>query len=227
MWAIGAVVVAALVFVTVKVVGGADDGDDVSADRVGQVVDGPEAAPEEGGSEEGGDDEGGTETSETTESPPLTVAAEVDLFADPAKPFEVYAGIFDGQPVKVMEILIYPDRSHIQVQNPDVPTYIDEYAWNGGNGVSGPTEPVALTVSEEDIPEHLFDLSEIDQSKLPGMVAQTKAQFPGKEVEVSHMIIERFLPFDTRVFVLVYFEYDRTSGYITYTPDGGLVEVVS
>jgi hypothetical protein len=217
-WALAAVVAVALAFVAVQAVGGGDD-DDVAADRVGEVVGGPDQPAAEGGSES----EGG----ETPETPPPTVAAAVDLFADATKPFEVYAGIYDGQPVKVLEILLYPDWSDIQVESQTDPGYPDEYTWRGGDGVSGPEEPVAVIVEPEEMPEHVFDLTEIDPSKIPGMVEQAKAQFPGEEVEISHIIIERFLPFDTRVLVLVYFEAGRQSGYITFTPDGGLVEVVS
>jgi hypothetical protein len=79
----------------------------------------------------------------------------------------------------------------------------------------------------EELPDKLFDLSEIDHTKLPGMTEQAVAQFQGDGMEATHIIIDRFLPFDTRVLVRVYVDNERgEGGYVQFTPDGGLVEVV-
>lgn len=210
---------------------GLEDNDDgVAAGRVGDAIgDGADAespgTTAEGSSEGDGEGEGEGLASTTPTTEP---AGPVDLLRTDATPaFGAFAQVYDGNPVKVLEISLYTDYAFIDVQVPDQPTYIDEYQWRGGDGVSGP-EPDAIGSNSDDLPEALFDLTELDASKIPGMTAEALAQYPQEGMEITHVIIDRFLPFDTRVLVRVYVDNpDRGGGgYVTFTPDGGFVEKV-
>jgi hypothetical protein len=224
--AMGVAVVAA----GVVLLGGDDDGGggDVAADRVGEAV------VDEPGDDEASESPSGTvpvdgETAATTVPATAPVGEPDLLFGDSSQAFGAFGTIYDGNPVPVLEMVLYPDWGYVEVGVPDQPTYVDEYQWRGGDGVSGPEPATAVTVDEDELPEHLFDLGEIDPSKLPGMSEQGLAQFPQEGMEVTHVIINRFLPFDTRVLVRVYVSHpDRGGGgYVSFTPDGGLVETVS
>jgi hypothetical protein len=195
--------------------------DDVAADEVGAAI---------GAGESTEHVEGQSETPTTGETPTTAPAAPRDLLrTDARKPFEAFAKMYGGQPVKVNEILVYEDWAQIQVQVPGEPTHLDEYAWRGGDGVSGPEPVDLLSMEVDELPQKLFDLSELDASKLPAMTAQGLAQFPEDGMEVTHVIIDRFLPFDTRVLVRVYVSDPERGGggYVEFTPDGGLVEKVA
>ncbi|HEY8545832.1 MAG TPA: hypothetical protein VIL36_12320 [Acidimicrobiales bacterium] len=207
--------------------GGGDD--DVAADRVGEVL-------SEDRADDDTDDAGTEVLNESPEgatastAPPATApAGPTDLLRSDATPaFGAFAGIYDGAPVKVVEIALYTDYAFIDVQVPNEPTHVDEYQWRGGDGVSGPEPQSLLDMEVEELPEKIFDLSEIDPAKLPSMTEQALAQFPQEGMEVTHVLIDRFLPFDTRVIVRVYVDNERgEGGYVQFTPDGGFVETVS
>jgi len=210
--------------------GGGDGGGDVAADRVGEAL-----------SEEPNQDEAATESpseaqnseaeATATTPPSTTPVGPTDLlFGDSSQAFGAFGTIYEGNPVPVLEMVLYPDWGYVEVAVPDQPSYVDEYTWRGGDGVSGPEPATAVMVEEEEMPEHLFDLGEIDPSKIPGMSEQALAQFSEQEgMEVTHVIINRFLPFDTRVLARVYVSHPERGGggYVSFTPDGGLVETVS
>lgn len=224
-----AVVAIALLFGAVKfadwVGDGLEDNDsDVAADRVGEAVGNAESDTPAAGSESEGEVDA-TSTSTPTTAP----AAPANLFADATKPFGAFGNIFDGQPVKVKEIVLYPDWANIEVQVPAEPTHLDEYTWRGGDGVSGPEPQDLMGVEPEELGEYLFDLTELDATKIPSTVEQAKAQFPEEGMEVTHIIIDRFLPFDTRVLIRVYVSHPERGGggYVQFTPDGGFVETMS
>ena len=86
-----------------------------------------------------------------------------------------------------------------------------------------------LDMEIEELPDKLFDLTEIDATKVPGMTEQALAQFPEAGMEVTHVIVDRFLPFDTRVLARVYVSHPERGGggYVEFTPDGSFVETVS
>ena len=198
-------------------------GGDVAADRVGEAVAETDPTATTPATDAG--------TTPATEVPPSTApAGEPDLLhGDSSQAFGAFANIYDGAPVKVLEILVYPDWSYIDVQVPAEPTHIDEYTWRGGDGVSGPEPQQMLDMEIEELPDKLFDLTEIDATKVPGMTEQALAQFPEAGMEVTHVIIDRFLPFDTRVLARVYVSHPERGGggYVEFTPDGSFVETVS
>lgn len=224
-----AVLVLALVLGAVKVadwIGDSLEGDDdgVAADQVGEAI--GDLDPSDDPSTDVTEGEG----SETPTSAPTTVpAGPVDLREDATKPFAAFAQIFDGNPVRVKEIVLYEDWANIDVQVPDQPTYLDEYVWRGGDGVSGPEPQDLMGTEPEELEDYLFDLSELDPTKIPAMVDQGLAQFPEEGMEVTHVIIDRFLPFDTRVLIRVYVSHPERGGggYVEFTPDGGFVETMS
>jgi hypothetical protein len=205
--------------------GGDGDGGDVAADIVGESLDDPPEGEEPALESPTETAEGAAET-----APPVTApAGEPDLLhGDSSQAFGAFTNLFGGEPVKVMEIVVYPDWAYIDVQVPGEPTHVDEYTWRGGDGASGPEPQTLLDMEVEELPDKLFDLSEIDPGKLPGMSEQALAQFPQSDMVVSHIIIDRFLPFDTRVLARVYVDNERgEGGYVQFTPDGGFVETVS
>jgi hypothetical protein len=212
------------VVVTAVVLATRGGGEDVAADRVGEAI--AEETDPTATTLATGD----TGTTPATEVPPSTApAGEPDLLrGDATQAFGAFADIYEGAPVKVLEILVYPDWAYVDVQVPDEPTHVDEYTWRGGDGVSGPEPQQMLDMEIEELPDKLFDLSEIDPSKFPAMTEQALAQFPEEGMEVTHVIIDRFLPFDTRVLARVYVSHpDRGGGgYVEFTPDGGFVETV-
>ena len=73
-----------------------------------------------------------------------------------------------------------------------------------------------------------FDLAEVDLSILPRLVDDAAGRF-NLDVTATHVLIDRFLPFDERVLFRLYASpSDGRSGggYVQYTLDGTHVKTV-
>ena len=82
---------------------------------------------------------------------------------------------------------------------------------------------------DADTTPKLFDRTDVDLGKVAELVADAPSRY-GVPVEVTHVIIDRFLPFDQRVLVRVYASpTDGRSGggYVSYAADGAVVRVSS
>ena len=82
--------------------------------------------------------------------------------------------------------------------------------------VDGDTEP------------QLFPLADLDLSILPSAGRRCPGRFD-QDVDVTHVLIDRFLPFDERVLIRVYAtpsDGRSGGGYVQYTLDGTYVKVI-
>ena len=154
--------------------------------------------------------------------------------AAPAQLFEAGAGdaladVADaaGRPTEAIEVSIYPEYLFLAYRDPARPENIDRRIWrNGAVGDAAPN-PIDDRVDEDTTPK-LFPLSAIDLDVLARLVDDAPGRFD-LDVGVTHVIINRFLPFDQRVLIRVYASpTDGRSGggYVQYTLDGTFVKVV-
>jgi hypothetical protein len=129
---------------------------------------------------------------------------------------------------KAIQVTIHTDNGNAeaQVQDPAKPANVDAYDYKGG-AVSGPV-PVKLTGSGE-LADNLFAASEIAWDKLPAMMDQAKTEIPPTEgsTGVTHIIIQKNLPFDNDTVVNVYVGSGTRGGggYVSFKGDGTLKKV--
>ncbi|MEQ1788424.1 MAG: hypothetical protein ABL966_15335 [Acidimicrobiales bacterium] len=173
---------------------------------------------------EGAEGEPSERTTTTTEP---GEPAPVDLFTSGAP--EVLAALRSaaGNPVQAIEVSLYPDYAFLAYRDPARPANIDRRAWRAGDVSDADPNPIDDRVDAETEPE-LFDLAALDLGVIPGLTADATSRF-ALDVAVTHVIIDRFLPFDDRVLVRVYASpTDGRSGggYVQYTLDGTFVKVV-
>lgn len=150
----------------------------------------------------------------------------VDLFSEGAA--EAVAEVLEaaGGPQQVFELAIYPTYLFVAYRDPAEPSHIDRRMWRGGSVQPADANPIDDRVDADTEPG-LFPPGEVDLGRLPAMVADARARY-GVPVDATHVLIDRFLPFDQRVLVRVYASpSDGRSGggYVTYRPDGTFVEV--
>lgn len=121
----------------------------------------------------------------------------------------------------------------LEYQVPGRPGAVDERAWRDGR--VGQPEPVRLTPAD-DVPAELFDLDEVDWAAAGAALAAAPAQVEqqlGVPLEgstgVTHVIVERNLPFSPDTVVRIYVDGgDRTTGgYVQLRADGSLDRVVA
>ena len=131
-----------------------------------------------------------------------------------------------GGPTQFLEIVLYDDYGFVAYRDPATTDHIDERLWREGKVAEARPNPIDDRVDADSEPR-LFRLDEVDLSKVPTLVEDARTRYP-VPVEITHVIIDRFLPFDDRVLVRVYASpTDGRSGggYVSYDLAGNLVKV--
>jgi hypothetical protein len=159
----------------------------------------------------------------TTDEP----AAPARLFETGAR--QALAEVADaaGDPGEAIEVSVYPEYLFLAYRDPSEPGNIDRRAWRDGKVSDADPNPIDDRVDETTTPK-LFPLSAIDLDVLPRLIDDAPGRFD-LDVGATHVIINRFLPFDQRVLIRVYASpTDGRSGggYVQYTLDGTFVKVV-
>jgi hypothetical protein len=197
------------------------------------------AWPDGGGDADTGDDEAGPRAPTTlvdgspgpdlpglTPGPSPGDEEDVDLFSEGAA--EAVAEVLEaaGDPQQVFELAIYPTYLFVAYRDPAEPSHLDRRMWRGGSVQPADANPIDDRVDADTEPG-LFAPGEVDLGRLPAMVADARTRY-GVPVDATHVLIDRFLPFDRRVLVRVYAtpsDGRSGGGYVTYTPDGTFVDV--
>jgi hypothetical protein len=152
--------------------------------------------------------------------------AAADLFGDgPASAVqEVLAAA--GQPDRLIEVTIYPSYLFVAYVDPHQPDRIDRRMWRDGQVDAADANPIDDRVDSGTTPK-LFGVGDLQLDRIPAIVADAPSHY-AEPVRVTHVIVDRFLPFDSRVLVRVYASPpdDPTGGgYVSYTADGTVVKV--
>ena len=188
--------------------------------RPGEVAASTTAAP--------GPTTSGAGTGEPSQQPSSTTAGEpaADLFAGglPAALADLRAAA--GDPAEAIEVSVYPGYAFLAYRDPSAPGNLDRRMWRDGEVGPAEPNPIADRVDAGTEPD-LFGLAEVDPSLLEGLVADAPSRYD-LPVEVTHVIIDRFLPFDERVLFRVYAtptDGRSGGGYVSYDTAGALVGV--
>jgi len=166
-----------------------------------------------------------SEQSTTTESP--AEPTRVDLFTAGAPEALADLTTAAGDPEQAIEVDLYPDYAFLAYRDPNSPGNIDRRMWRSGTVDDASPNPIDDRV-DADTEAKLFAVAELDLAVVPRLTADAPARFD-LDVAVTHIIINRFLPFDERVLIRVYASpTDGRSGggYVQYTLDGTFVKVI-
>lgn len=158
-------------------------------------------------------------------APPLSVPGPVDLFAD-GQARAMVAEVAEARgadPLRVLKAAIYPTYSFVQVQDPSRAENVDEYAWRDGR-LQGDPAPVRL-VGDGDLEANLFSSDEVRWNTIPRLVAGAVEATGVEDGEVSHVIVQRDLPFSDAVVIRVYVTGPRQSGFLEADANGDVIEV--
>jgi hypothetical protein len=120
--------------------------------------------------------------------------------------------------VRATELVLYPQYAFLEAQNPSQPKHVDRYMYR--NGAIGDPEPVNVQSMRGKLEDNLVALDQVRLDKIPELVTNTLTQLAYENAKVSHIIIERNLPFSKHVVIRVYASGPRESGRIDYTGDG-------
>jgi hypothetical protein len=153
-------------------------------------------------------------------------AAPTDLFVSGAADAIAEIARAAGDPSQVIEMAIYDSYAFLAYRDPANPGNLDRRMWRDGEVDPADKNPIDDRVDADTEPA-LFALSEVDLSRIPTLAADAVARY-SMPVEVSHILIDRFLPFDERVLIRVYAtptDGRSGGGYVSYDTAGTFVKV--
>jgi hypothetical protein len=170
---------------------------------------------------------GSGEPSQTTAPPATAPSAPADDLFGGDLPAAVDALVSAaGGPTQAIGLSVYPDYAFLAYRDPGRPADLDRRMWRDGEVGPAAPNPIDDRVDADTEPQ-LFPISGLDLGILPRLVADAATRYD-REVEVTHVIIDRFLPFDPRVLIRVYAtpaDGRSGGGYVSYDTGGALVGV--
>lgn len=154
------------------------------------------------------------------------LAATGPSFLGPAGPdraVEQFRQALGGGKILARRLVLYPSHALLTAQDPKRPDHLDTYTLRGS--VVGEPEAYRLTVEKGRLDAYLVDLDEVSFDKIPGLVESTVQELGYEAASVSHVIIERNLPFSKKTVIRVYASGPRDSGRIDYGARGEVLKV--
>ena len=152
-------------------------------------------------------------------------APTASFFDEPKPAIDALLAAVGSKPVRALQLVIYPTYVHLQAQDAAKKENVDEYRYR--NGAVAPAVPVKLMgdKSPATLEKNLFDLDDVDMTKLPGLVADAQKQLGYEGGEVTHVILQRPLPFKSGVHWRIYVRSPRDSGSVEYDVNGQTTKV--
>lgn len=152
-------------------------------------------------------------------------ASGINYFADASTLPTIYKAKIGG-PTRVLEMLIYPTYGYAQIQDPKKLENVDQYDMRNGKVQDGaPVKFVGHTPTVADLKEITFDIGEVDFAAVPKMAKDAPAQLKIDDGKVTHMILQRPLPFNKEVRFRVYVNGSRKDGSVEYDAKGNMKKV--
>lgn len=118
-------------------------------------------------------------------------AAKMDLFTD-ASPIAPKLKEKIGGPVRMLELVVYPEYAIADIQNPNKKLEADQYKLR--NGVVDDGSPLKFTgrqPTEADLARTTFALEEVDFTQVPKIAKDAVVALGFEDAKTTHMILER------------------------------------
>lgn len=131
-----------------------------------------------------------------------------------------------GDPVQIIELAVYDSYAFLAYRDPANPGNLDRRTWRDGEVSDAEPNTIDDRVDADTEPS-LFAPTEIDTSLIARLIADAPSHYE-LPTEVSHVLVDRFLPFDERVLIRVYAtptDGRSGGGYVSYDTAGTLVKV--
>lgn len=124
--------------------------------------------------------------------------------------------------LRMVSASLYPTYASFSAQDPAIPGNIDNFTWRAGT--VGDAMPVQL-IGDGDLEESLFGAGEIDWNGVATLVAEAPEAVSVEGGEVTHVMIDRALPFSSQIRVRVFVSGSRDSGYVDGAADGTMISI--
>jgi hypothetical protein len=127
-------------------------------------------------------------------------------------------------PMQVVEVTIIPSVLTVQAVDPNAPTELNQWSYTAG--AVGPSRPVDYDDDVEALQQNLFAVDEVPTSAI---AAAIDGAVPASGVEggkVQSVVIQRNLPFDSDITMLINIEGERSTKQVRADVTGKVTDVV-
>jgi hypothetical protein len=147
-----------------------------------------------------------------------------DLFADgQARPaLDAIGAALGASPLMALSVVLYPEYAMANVQDPAQPEHVDSLLWRLG-WVEAP-QPVDVRY-DGPLSDLMFDTAEVNWEAVPGLTAAALAETGVEGGEVTHVVVQRPLPFASEVRFRVFVTGPRDTGWLDADAQGNVLSV--
>jgi hypothetical protein len=157
--------------------------------------------------------------------PPPTVPFVAPALFSATQSGDVIAQVAEARgasPLRILTAAFYPDYAFVDVQDPGIPANSDTFEWRGSVKSPKPT-----LIVPGDFEAHLFSDTDVNWAAIPGLVDAATGLLPVEGGKVSHVLVQRNLPFSDEVLIFVYVDGTRSGGLIQSDTQGNVIRVLT
>lgn len=127
-------------------------------------------------------------------------------------------------PMQVVEVTIIPSVLTVQAVDPNAPTELNQWSYTAG--AVGPSRPVDYDDDVEALRQNLFAVDEVSTGAIATAIDGAVAASGVEGGEVQSVVIQRNLPFDSNITMLVNVEGERSTKQVRADVAGQITDVV-
>jgi hypothetical protein len=125
------------------------------------------------------------------------------------------------EPMQLLSVLVYPEYLTAQGQGPGAEQTIVEYRWVGQLTPATP----AVGVPTDDIAARIFSSDEVSWSAIPGLVEAAPVAVAIEGGIVTHLDVERSLPFSDDIRIRVFVSGPGGDGFVDGDVAGSVISI--
>lgn len=127
-------------------------------------------------------------------------------------------------PMQVVEVTLVPTTVTVQAVDPNAPTELNQWTYTAGH--VGASRPVDYDDDAEALRQNLFSISEVPTSAIIAAVDGAVAASGIADGKVQSVVIDRNLPFDDSLRILINVAGERSTKQVRADSAGQITDVV-
>ena len=140
------------------------------------------------------------------------------------KAFSAIAAKVGATPMQVVEVTLIPTTATVQAIDPNAPTELNQWTYTAGH--VGASRPVDYDDDAEALRQNLFVLTDVPTSAIIAAVDGAVAASGIADGKVQSVVIDRNLPFDDNLRILINVQGDRSNKQVRADAGGRITDVV-
>lgn len=140
------------------------------------------------------------------------------------KAFAAISAEVGADPMQVVEVSLIPTTVTVQAIDPHAPTELNQWTYTAGH--VGASRPVDYDDDTEALQQNLFDITEVPATAIIAAVDGAVAASGIADGKVQSVVVDRNLPFDDNLRILINVVGDRSNKQVRADSAGQITDVV-